>query len=110
MNVHHRRAARVLALAAGLDVAAGLAFGAAQGCGPWTGLYWATTTATTVGYGDVTPHGWLPHVIAVVVYLTVIPLFASVFALVTTGLTADHVDTRHQELCDHVSAQARGSQ
>lgn len=101
--MHHRRAARVLATAAGLDVIAGLAFGWAQGTGPWTGLYWATTTATTVGYGDVTPHGWLPHVIAMIVYLTVIPLFASAFALVTTGLTADHIDVRHEQIKEHIN-------
>ena len=48
-----------------------------------TGLYWAVATATTVGYGDVTPHNGAGRVIASAVMLTTIPLLAAVFALVT---------------------------
>ncbi len=48
-----------------------------------TALYWAITTATTVGYGDVTPHKGAGRVIASAVMLTTIPLLAAVFALVT---------------------------
>ncbi len=50
-----------------------------------TGLYWAVTTATTVGYGDVTPHDGIGRVISSAVMLTTIPLLAAVFALVTGG-------------------------
>jgi voltage-gated potassium channel len=53
-----------------------------------TGLYWAITTATTVGYGDVTPHNGAGRVIASAVMLTTIPLLAGVFALVTGGAAA----------------------
>jgi voltage-gated potassium channel len=53
-----------------------------------TGLYWAVTTATTVGYGDVTPHNGVGRVIASAVMLTTIPLLAAVFALVTGGAAA----------------------
>lgn len=53
-----------------------------------TGLYWAVTTATTVGYGDVTPHNAAGRVIASAVMLTTIPLLAGVFALVTGGAAA----------------------
>jgi len=53
-----------------------------------TGLYWAITTATTVGYGDITPHNASGHVIASLVMLTTIPLLAAVFALVTGGAAA----------------------
>jgi voltage-gated potassium channel len=53
-----------------------------------TGLYWAITTATTVGYGDVTPHTGLGRVVASGVMLTTIPLLASVFALATGGYAA----------------------
>jgi voltage-gated potassium channel len=45
-------------------------------------LYWAITTATTVGYGDVTPHNSAGRVIAAGVMLTTIPIVAAVFALV----------------------------
>jgi voltage-gated potassium channel len=53
-----------------------------------TALYWAITTATTVGYGDVTPHTGIGRVIASGVMLTTIPLLASVFALATGGYAA----------------------
>jgi voltage-gated potassium channel len=108
LNVHHRRALAVLSGAVLLDIAAGLAFGAADHVGTWDGLYWATTTATTVGYGDLVPHGWLPHALAVACMVTVIPLFASVFSLVTTGFTASHVDKRHDQMTNHVTTTAGG--
>lgn len=50
-----------------------------------TGLYWAITTATTVGYGDITPHNASGRLVASLVMLTTIPLLAAVFALVTGG-------------------------
>ena len=53
-----------------------------------TGLYWAVTTATTVGYGDVTPHNGVGRLIASAVMLTTIPLLAAVFALVAGGAAA----------------------
>lgn len=102
VNWHYGRALRVLGLAVGGDILLGLAFGAADHVGPWNGLYFALTTATTVGYGDVIPHGWAPHLLTVGMMVTVVPLFAATLALVTTGLTADHVDKRHDEMKQHV--------
>jgi len=52
-----------------------------------TGLYWAVTTATTVGYGDVTPHNPVGRLIASLVMLTTIPMLAAAFALLS-GLAA----------------------
>jgi voltage-gated potassium channel len=52
-----------------------------------TGLYWAVTTATTVGYGDVTPQDPAMRVVASLTMLTTIPLLAGVFALLA-GATA----------------------
>ena len=54
-----------------------------------TGWYWAITTATTVGYGDVTPKNAAGRIVASVVMLTTIPLLASVFALVTGQAAAE---------------------
>jgi voltage-gated potassium channel len=55
------------------------------------GLYWAITTATTVGYGDVTPKNTSGRVVAAVVMLTTIPLFASAFALFAGAVASSHL-------------------
>jgi voltage-gated potassium channel len=53
-----------------------------------TGLYWAVTTATTVGYGDVTPSNPIGRLIASIVMLTTIPMLAATFALVSGAAAA----------------------
>jgi voltage-gated potassium channel len=53
-----------------------------------TGVYWAVTTAATVGYGDVTPKNPAGRLVAILVMLTAIPLLAAVFALVTGAAAA----------------------
>jgi len=63
-------------------VAGGALFAMTQHIAFTTGLYWAITTATTVGYGDVIPHNPAGRLVASAVMLTTIPLLASVFALV----------------------------
>lgn len=67
------------------------AFAANQHLGFGTGLYWAITTATTVGYGDVTPKTSAGRVIASAVMLTTIPLFASAFALFAGAVASAHL-------------------
>lgn len=74
-----------------LGVGLGLAFGYADHVGPADGLYFALTTASTVGYGDITPHGWLPHLLTVLMMVTILPLLGMAFA----SLTAFHLH-RHQ--------------
>ncbi|MDA8302839.1 MAG: ion channel [Actinomycetota bacterium] len=65
-------------------------FGVTQRIGYWTALYWAITTATTVGYGDVTPKNASGRAVAIGVMLTTIPLFASAFAMfASTVVTAN---------------------
>lgn len=51
-------------------------------------FYWAVTTATTVGYGDVTPHNTAGRIVAVALMLTAIPLAGGVFAVVAAQVTA----------------------
>ena len=56
-----------------------------------TGLYWAVTTATTVGYGDVTSHNPIGKLIASLVMLTTIPMLAAAFAIVSGAAAAASV-------------------
>jgi voltage-gated potassium channel len=71
-------------------VGAGL-FALTQHVAYGTGLYWAITTATTVGYGDVTPKNTAGRVVAVLVMLTTIPLFASAFAFFAGTVASAHL-------------------
>jgi voltage-gated potassium channel len=98
----HRGALITVAAAGILDVAGGLAFAAAEHIPYVTGLYWALTTATTVGYGDVIPHKAAGHLIAVAVMLTVIPLFGATFSLFTSGMTAGHIRASEARIKAHV--------
>jgi voltage-gated potassium channel len=63
-------------------------FALAEGLPFTTGLYWAITTATTVGYGDITPHNPVGRLLASLVMLTTIPLLAAAFALVSGAAAA----------------------
>lgn len=91
-----------ISLAAVLDVVFGIAFGITDHVGIWSGLYFATVTATTVGYGDVIPVGWLPHLLSVGMMLTVIPLVTATFSLFTSGLTGINVHEAKNELKEYV--------
>jgi voltage-gated potassium channel len=85
---HRRHIAILLAAAVGCVLLGGAVFARTQDIAYTTGLYWAITTATTVGYGDVIPHNPAGRVVASAVMLTTIPLLASVFALVTGAAAA----------------------
>jgi hypothetical protein len=111
MHRHHSAALGTVTAAVVLDAALGVWFGAADHIGIPDGLFFATTTATTVGYGDLTAHGWLPHLLAVTMMLTVIPLFAATFSLFTSGLASESVHARlaaaEQRIKDHTEARLR---
>ncbi len=87
-RVRRHQAGTLLALAAGFVVAGAVLFSATQHIPFTTGLYWAVTTATTVGYGDVTPHNGAGRVVAVGEMLTAIPVFGAAFALLAAVATA----------------------
>lgn len=57
----------------------------------FTGLYWAITTITTVGYGDVTPHNAMGRIIAMGTMLTAIPLAGVAFGGWTASLVSIHL-------------------
>jgi voltage-gated potassium channel len=78
----------VLGLALVSILGGAAAFAAADNVSIGTGLYWSVTTASTVGYGDVTPHNASARIIAVAVMLTAIPLLAAAFAFIAAAATA----------------------
>ena len=69
----------------------GAVFAATQRLPVTTGWYWAITTATTVGYGDVTPKNAAGRIVASAVMVTTIPLLAGAFAVVTGSAAANGV-------------------
>jgi voltage-gated potassium channel len=88
---HRRHVAILLAGAVACMLAGAALFAATQHYPLTTALYWAVTTATTVGYGDVTPHNAIGRLVASAVMLTTIPLLAAVFAMVTGAAAASGV-------------------
>jgi voltage-gated potassium channel len=82
------RIAVLLGAAVGCMLLGAVLFSATQHIPFTTALYWAITTATTVGYGDITPKTGAGRLVASGVMLTTIPLLASVFALATGGYVA----------------------
>jgi voltage-gated potassium channel len=78
-----RHALILLATVIGDILVGGVVFAATQHIPVTSGWYWAITTATTVGYGDITPHNGSGRFVASAVMLTSIPLLAASFALFT---------------------------
>ena len=85
---HRKHIAILLVAAAACLLGGSAAFAATQGRPFSTSLYWAITTATTVGYGDVLPVNGIGRLIASLVMLTTIPMLAAVFALATGDAAA----------------------
>lgn len=89
LGVHHRRnVATLLGTVVAVVLLGAELFALAEGLPFTTGLYWAVTTATTVGYGDITPHNPLGRLIASLVMLTAIPMLAGAFALISGAAAA----------------------
>lgn len=87
-RVTRSQIAVVLGLGILAVVSGGVVFAVVEHVSVLTGLYWAVTTATTVGYGDVVPHTGAGRIVAVGVMLTAIPLLGATFALFAAAATA----------------------
>ncbi|MGA2013096.1 MAG: ion channel [Solirubrobacteraceae bacterium] len=81
-RVGRHRVQSLVALATAIVLGGAGLFSLAEHMSYAAALYWAVTTATTVGYGDITPHTTLGRMIASGVMLTTIPIVGAVFALV----------------------------
>ena len=81
-RVNRYRVASLLVFAGAVLLIGAALFSATQHVSFGIGIYWAVTTATTVGYGDVTPHNTIGRIIAIAVMLGTIPVVGAVFALV----------------------------
>jgi len=55
--------------------------------GVFEGMYWALITASTIGYGDKVPHKWTGRIVAGVLILIFLPLFAFFIAHLSSDLT-----------------------
>jgi voltage-gated potassium channel len=85
---HGRHVAALLGSVAAVVLIGAWLFALAESLPFTTCLYWAITTATTVGYGDVTPHNPIGRLLASAVMLTTIPMLAAAFALVSGAAAA----------------------
>jgi voltage-gated potassium channel len=54
----------------------------------WLGMWWATQTVTTVGYGDVVPDDAAGQLVATVLMIGGLSLFAVVTAVITSSFVA----------------------
>jgi hypothetical protein len=109
MSPRHQMAWTILWLAAAMDSLGGIMFSAVEHVSFGLGQYWALTTATTVGYGDVTAHTVAGRLVSAVVMLTVIPLFAATFSLLTAGISAgktkEHLRSAVDDIKEHHRAE-----
>ncbi len=85
---HRRHVASLLGSAAVVVFLGAWLFSLAEALPFTTSLYWAITTATTVGYGDITPHNPIGRLLASLVMLIAIPMLAAAFALVSGAAAA----------------------
>lgn len=107
MESDSRKAWTVLITAGSLDVLFGAWFAGAEHLAVVTGWYWAITTAVTVG-SDVQPHNSLGRLITVLVALTVIPLFAATWSLITAKLASSRLDEVEGRLKRHAEQLVAG--
>ena len=85
------RVTKLVGVAVAIVLLGALLFSVTQGASFGLSLYWAVTTATTVGYGDVLPHNTAGRVIASLVMLTTIPIVGAIFGLLAGASAVTHI-------------------
>lgn len=100
-----RRTVILAALALASVLGGAVAFSLVEHVSFWLALYFSAATATTVGYGDITPRTAEGHVVAGAVMFTAIPLLGATFA----SLTAMHVHRHVREHVDRALAAGQGT-
>jgi voltage-gated potassium channel len=74
----------------------------------WVGMWWATQTVTTVGYGDVTPKHVSGRIVGVFVMLEGISFLAIITAVITSSFVARAANERSlAEGADDAALEAR---
>jgi voltage-gated potassium channel len=83
----------------------GAAFSAAEkGHSTWDGVWWAVTTMTTVGYGDLSPQSDTGRVLGIFVMLVGIGFIALVTGAVAERFLAGDVQEIEDEVAEEVEA------
>lgn len=72
------------------------------------GIYWATTTVETVGYGDIVPKTGTGYWIAEFTMLLGIPMWGLTFGLFTSWLTSLHIWESHNAMKEHINSKNGG--
>jgi len=94
-------------LAAFTALGGGAAFAEAEHHSTWTGVYWAVSTMTTVGYGDVTPATEAGRAIAMAVMLVGIGFLTLVIGAISQRFIAAEVEQVEDEVAEELSASTR---
>jgi len=76
----------------------GAAFAAVEGVSTWDGVYWAVTTMSTVGYGDVAPVTNAGRVIAIAVMVIGIGFLSILIGAAAERFFATEVEEAEEEL------------
>jgi voltage-gated potassium channel len=67
------------------------------------GIWWAVVTASTVGYGDISPVTWPGRIIAIVLMLVGIGLMSTLAASITSHFVQETATTEAKDLSDRLA-------